>query len=286
MAQLATEADTENFLQQLLSDIENNRLNLPTLPEVAIKVREVVEDPEVSATAVSKIISTDTALTARLLQVANSPLMRGNAQVENVQHAVTRLGNVMVRNLVTTLVMEQLYQASSLSMVKKYLKELWVHSTTVAAMSNVIARKFTKLKPDEAMLAGLIHDIGSLPVVMRAETVPHIIGDPQSLQQVIAALHTRVGNEILSQWHFPVELIKVAADHEDLTRDESESPDLVDVVMVANLHSHIGSQHYHADTNWENIPAFKKLGLSPDDSIKAMEEAREEVLAVQGLLNG
>lgn len=274
----------DRFLKQLLDDIEHDRLSLPTLPEVAIRIREVVEDPDTNTNTLAKIISTDTALTARLLQVANSPLMRGSKEIENINQAITRLGNMMVRNLVTTLVMAQLYQASTSKVVKQYLRNSWLHNTMVAAISSVFARKFTKLKPDEAMLAGLIHDIGSLPILIRAETIPELINNAHALQWVIFQLHTRIGQAILKKWNFSQEMVDVVSQHENLARDKTPTPDLVDVVLIANLHSHIGTEHFHAQNQWENIPAFKKLGLSPDASIKALEEAREEVQLIQKIL--
>lgn len=273
----------EKFLSDLLDDIYHNRLILPTLPEVALKVRSVVNDPNATAGQIAKVIATDVSLSARLIQVANSPLLRGNKAVDNLQTAIARLGNVLVRNLVTGMVMEQLHQART-PLLRARLTVLWQHSTQVAAISHVLATHFTTLKPDEALLGGLIHDIGALPILARAEKVPELMADKEALDRVISHLHTQVGKAILEAWDFPADLISVVAEHEDLDRDKTPTVDYADVVLVANLQSYIDSSHPHSNADWEHIPALAKLGLSPEVSIVKMEETAEDVQEVQRLL--
>ncbi|MEX0614476.1 MAG: HDOD domain-containing protein, partial [Methylophaga sp.] len=175
----------DQLYNSILDDLATGKLLLPTLPEVALKVREVVNNQDVTAAQLADIIVTDSALSARLLKVANSALYRGRVPVESVQTAVTRLGLQMVRNLVTSLVMEQMFKPTS-RLLEKRMRELWEHSTEVAAISQVIASKQPGIKTDEAMLAGLIHNIGVLPILMRAENTPGLIEDDARLEQLIA----------------------------------------------------------------------------------------------------
>lgn len=273
----------EKFLADLLNDIEHNRLVLPTLPEVALKVRKVVENPDASAAQIAKVITIDAALSARLIQVANSPLLRGRVPVESLPNAIARLGNTMVRNLVTSFMMEQLHQAKS-ALIQRRLKDIWLHNTQVAAISHVLAAHFTALKPDEALLAGLIHDIGALPILTRAQKFPELMENEQALTEVVNTLHARVGTAILEAWEFPPELIAVPAEHENLAYVADGVIDYVEVVLVANLQSYIGSTHPHASADWSTIPAFAKLGLSTEISVVSMEQTAEEVKEVQRLL--
>lgn len=277
--------DLENqLLAKLLDDINNNRISLPTLPEVALKVRDVIEDPNSSAAKVAITIGADPVLSTKLLQVANSVMYRGKTPIENLQNAIARLGSTVVRNIVTGIVMEQLYQNKKANPAsEKQLKQLWLHSTKVAAISHVFARKFTKLKPDQAMLAGLIHDIGAIPIYTEAPKITEFKDNPELLESVVAKLHNLVGTTILDAWNFPQELIDVVANHEDLQYDSGEGIDYIDIVTVANILSHLGSQHRLAKMEWTEIAAFKKLGLSPEDSIAALEEAQEEVSIIQNM---
>ena len=275
------------LLSKFLDDINHNRLALPTLPEVALKVRKIVEDPTASAAQISVVIGSDPVLSAKLLQVANSPMYRAARPIENLQAAIARLGCSVVRNIVTGIVMEQLYQNKSGGNKKaeQKLRELWLHSTKVGAIAHVIARKFTDLKADQAMLGGLIHDIGAIPIYCEADNMPELMEDDERLGHIVHKLHTLIGTSILDEWNFPQELIEVVAEHENLERESGERVDYVDVVTVANLHSYIGTDHPLAQRDWSEIPAFKKIGLTPEESIDAMEEAREEVSIMQKMLS-
>lgn len=278
-------AAEDKFLATLLDDIRHNRLTLPTLPEIALKVRNMVDDPHTSSSQIAKVITSDPALTARLIQVANSAMLRGRAPVDNVQTAVARMGGKLVRNLVTGLVMQQLYQARS-PVTRKLLKDVWQHSTQVAAISYALAAHFTRIKPEEALLGGLIHDIGALPILKRAEKYPELLQDESALLDVVRRMHCEVGKVILQEWGFTPELVAAAAEHETLQRRPDKPADCADVVLAANLQSHIGTDHPHTHLDWSAIPVFAKLGISTDVSVVSMEDTAEQVQEMQRLLTG
>lgn len=267
--------EQETFYNEILADLESGTLVLPTLPEVALKVRDVVDDPDTTSAKLANIIVTDPALSTRLLKVANSALYRGRVPVESVQMAVSRLGLTMVRNLVTSLVMEQMFQATS-NRLEKRLHDLWDHSTEVAAISQVIAAKQPGIKADEAMLAGLIHDIGVLPILMKAEESPEILKDSALLDSLILRLHTRIGAAILRSWKFPESLIAVAAEHENYHRDTGNGPDLVDIIQVANLQSYINTDKALSEQQLQNIKAFSKLNIDTNINVVELDENSAE----------
>jgi HD-like signal output (HDOD) protein len=267
--------EQETFYNNILAELEDGSLVLPTLPEVALKVRDVVDDPDVTAQALSEIITTDAALSARLLKVANSPLYRGRVAVESVQMAVSRLGLKMVRNLVTSLVMEQMFQATS-NRLEKRLHELWIQSTEVAALSQVLASKQAGIKTDEAMLAGLIHNIGVLPILMKADQHPELFQETKILDTIIANLHPRIGAAILESWKFTPEMVAVPAEHTNLNRNSKNGPDLVDVVQVAVLQSYINTEKAHDPGTLDGVPAFAKLGIDTDVSVVELDEDSDE----------
>src|SRR3569833_209012 len=125
----------KKFLSGFLDDLNANRVTLPSLPEVAMRVRKLVQDPNVTAVQVEKVINTDVVLSTRLLKVVNSPAYRGSSPIDNLRMAVTRLGTDMIRNLVTSLVMEQLYQSQATHpIIKNNLKTFWQHNTRVVSL--------------------------------------------------------------------------------------------------------------------------------------------------------
>lgn len=277
-------AIADEFINKLLTDLDNETLVLPTLPEVAIRVRDALADEEQSLADVSKVITTDTALSARLIQVSNSPLLRTSHAIESVEAAVTRMGSNMVRNLVTSIVMEQMFQATS-DATDTRLRTLWEHSIQVAAIASALTSQFTKLKPDMSLLGGLVHDIGALPILSRVEDVPEILNDEVLLDKVIAETHAKIGQCILDKWNFPPELVAVAGEHEDLTRNSGGEIDYVDIITVSNLQSLIGTDHPHTKLDWNTIPAFKKLGLTADVNVIEMDETSEAIAKVQDALS-
>lgn len=275
--------DTEELiLESFLEDLHQNRLVLPTLPEVALKVRDAVEKKDASAGEIARIIGMDVALSARLLQVCNSPLYRTRRPVENVQTAIARLGNIQVRNLVSSMVMQQMFQATS-DVLDKKMRSAWEHSTNVASISYVIAAA-AGIPKDQAMLAGLIHDIGALPIMVHAEEIPELRDDPVLLDKIIKKLHTIIGEKILRDWEFPQSLIDVAAQHENLNREPDTEVDYVDVVIVSNLQSYIGTNHPYTQLDWNTIPAFRRLGIEPEVNIVDIEENKESLQEVKTML--
>lgn len=270
------------ILTELIDELENDKLVLPTLPEVALKVRDTIDDENANSKEVAKIISTDTGLSAKLIQVANSPLLRGSTHIDSVEMAVTRMGNNIVKNTVNSLIVQQIFQPTT-DITDKLFREFWSHSTEVAAISHALA-SMARLKPDQAMFAGLVHDIGTLPIIKYAEDIPELLENETVLREVIADLHTTIGTALLSKWEFPQDVINVAAKHEDLERTHEGGPDLVDVVIAANLQSYMGSDHYHASVNWSEVPAFSQLGLDTEVSVIDMEDTGESIKEMQDAL--
>lgn len=270
----------EHVQQQLLNAIDKDQLTLPTLPEVALKVREVAEDPNVNLADLVREISNDAALSARLIKVVNSPLLRTRTEITDLSMAVSRLGMTYTANLATALAMQQMFQATS-DLVDRKMREIWQRSTEVAGIAHVLCRHYTRLKPDQATLGGLVHMIGALPVLSYAEEHDLLLDDPQALDQVINAIHPIIGDRILQAWDFPAPLRPIPGQHLDFTRN-SDSVDYVDIVQVALLQSLDGSNHPLTQLDWSQIPAFAKLGIDPGEE---EEDLSAEMEAAMQLLN-
>ena len=272
------------FVDELIQDLESGKLQLPTLPEVALRVRDAVEDENANAHQMAEVIAQDAALSARLIQVANSPLYRGRQEIDRLDMVIARLGNKLVRNLVVSQVMKQMFQATT-DAVDARLRDVWEHSVQVAAIARVLAGQARPgdITPDQAMLAGLLHDIGVLPILYRAEERSDLLETPGLLEDLIDHLHGRIGGAILRHWDFPPALIEVAEQHENLERRHDGGPDLVDVVQVANLQSRMGTGHRLAMADWSQVPSFEQLGLeveADEIELSPFEEEMENVSEV------
>ena len=247
--------------ESIIDDLENDRLPLPTLPEVAIRVRETADDEDASITDVAKIIETDAALSARIVQVGNSALYRGINPAETVQAAAMRMGLDTVRTLATSLVMKQLFQATH-PVVDHYLRSAWKRSTDVAALSAIIAKTSTTLESDSALLAGLTHSIGLSPILVKAESDPELLNNAQQLEQLMYEIYPQVGSQILKSWGFSDALVKVPAEHLNIDRNgDNGKADYVDIVQVALLQTLDDASHPLADVDRSQVSAFDRLGM-------------------------
>ena len=270
--------------KDILEALESDQLELPTLPEVALSVREVADDPYASVSDLAQVIGSDAAISARIIKVCNSPLLRANQTVENLNMAVNRLGMKYSADLATGLAMSQMFQATS-DVVDSCMRDSWTRSKEVAGICLTLAQGMPSLRiaPAQAMLAGLTHRIGVLPILRFAEDHPDILADSISLEAVIEKLHPSLGHRIMTTWDFSDELCQVPLEHLNFERN-SDTADLVDLVMVANLQSYAGSHHPYTQLDWSQIPAFAKLGLDPDTE-EEEEDLSENMKAALALLD-
>lgn len=239
-----------------------NALKLPSLPEVAAQVQAIAADPYASVDDLAGAILRDAALTARLIRIANSPLLRGRVEVRALPQAITRLGIYYVRDLVIALALEHAFEPRT-SAVRQMLQRIWRRSKDVAAISHVLARHRTMLPAEQALLAGLLHLIGALPLLAAADEGARIPMDPVDLFVVIESHHAQIGGRILRQWHFREEIAAVPETYcEHLRQGGGDGPDLIDVVAVANLLAAPFEGHVYDLPDWSAFPAARRLGLS------------------------
>jgi len=269
--------------QDILDAIENDTLVLPTLPEIALEVRQITEDEDSGLVDLIEVINKDTALSARILKVSNSPLFRGANEINSLQMAVNRLGMQYTANLATGLVMEQMFQATS-EMIDSRMRDTWKRSTEVAGICSVLARKQSHLDAGQATLAGLVHSIGALPVLRYVEDNDIQINSVM-LDNLVDALQPVVGEKILEKWDFPKELRIVPRECVNFTRCVPKA-DYADLVMVSLLQSYIGSDHPYMEMDWNHISAFERMEVAPSKEADEDEDLTAEMEAAMALLNG
>ena len=277
-------ATMDQFVSEVINDIRSGALKLPMLPRVAFKVRQIVDDQVSSSEDVARIIATDPALSTRLLQVANSPLYRGSLVIENIPMAVTRLGRTSIRTIVMSLMLKRLYQVEDINL-KAHLKRVWRHSIEVAAIARVLATTSTALDAEEATLAGLVHDIGVLPVIAKAEQYPNVADDSELLAAICHKLHQAIGKLILQTWKLPPALVDVAAQHENWHYHGSDQAEYLDIVIIANLHARRGTCHPLSQVNWSEVPAFQKVGVGAEESLNVIREAGDVLAHIKSIFS-
>ncbi|KAB7628473.1 HDOD domain-containing protein [Alkalilimnicola sp. S0819] len=283
-----TEDSGSQLFYQLFEDLMEDRLTLPSMPDVAVRVRQAVSDPDSGAPEVAKIIQADPVVAARLMKVANSPAFGGAQPADSVAAAVVRLGLKVTREIVTAVTVKEVFKSSS-PLINQRMTELWMRSTLIAALATVLARKLKGFSPDRALLAGLLHDIGAVPLLAHAHHYPELAGNPNLLSRTLDAYRGQVGGMLLRRWNFPEEVIAVPLNAGNWERSHEEAGDLADLVIVAQLQSVAETAEASRYPLLSETPAYRRLGLDAlgiSDSTPVMDEAREEIAEVQRLLMG
>lgn len=274
----------ETIENEIISAIASDQLILPTLPEVSLRVREVAQDDNAGVADLSRVISNDAAISARIIKVCNSPLLRAAQPVETLQMAINRLGMGYSADLAVGLAMAQMFQATT-DLIDSRMRDVWNRSTEVAGMCNMLAQQHTRLSPGQATLAGITHLIGALPILRFAEENEALLNDAYTLDEVIAKLHPKLGGMILKAWDFAPELCEVPEQYLNFQR-QSEKPDFVDLVTVATIQSYAGTDHPYNELDCTAIPAFAQLGIdaSPeeDEEEEDLSANMEAALALLG----
>ncbi|RMG35471.1 MAG: HDOD domain-containing protein [Gammaproteobacteria bacterium] len=268
-------------------ELQRGDFELPAMPDLAVDIGRALDDPRTVNDDIARLVQLDPALTARVMRIVNSAAFAGGIPVSSLQQAVGRLGRQQVRNIVFSCIVKGLFHTSS-SVLKARLEKLWKHSCKVAAVSALLARFTPGLDAGRGLLAGLVHDIGAIPLLHAAQNVPELLERPAVLDRLVADMKGEVGRLTLLHWHFDGELARVAQDAEHWYRLGSCVPDYLDIVLVAQLHAFVGEGLHLELPRIDAIPAFHRLALgrlSPRASIAILDEAAREIAEIEGLLH-
>ncbi len=257
---------TENALYTILMEkIKQDALVLPTLPEVALKVRQAADDPEINLGQMSDIIGQDPALAMGMIKVSNSALLGRSVKVETVSQAVTRIGLRQIKCISTAMALEQVFVSEN-DVVAMYMKKSWnktidIASVAISLMSLYLKdNKHTSLTLDTITLASLVHNIGVLPILTEAEQHPDIFANPTFLQQAIIKLSGKIGGSITRAWGFSDELTMLAESWSDLTVLPKEVHYL-DFIRAGAIYHNIFKNQSTQDAL---LKSFVKKGILPD----------------------
>ncbi|MDI1292232.1 MAG: HDOD domain-containing protein [Methylobacter sp.] len=266
------------LLMDCYRHMHSNNLVLPTIPDVSFKIRRAINDDKSSVSSIARIVQIDPSITAKLIQIANSPLYRGRKKIESCPEALTRLGLKTAQDIITTVAMKSVFNAKS-PLIRQKMTALWLHSSYIASISAVFAHKIPGFDPDRAMLAGLIHDIGIVPILTYADNHPDIIANPRDLVDTVRQLRADIGIQIIRQWDFPDDFEDVVINAENWFRHDKNPSNYADIVMISQLHSFIGKVGVKKIPKIDDLPAYKKLAshLNASDSINILDTAKDEI---------
>jgi HD-like signal output (HDOD) protein len=218
--ELNSEEDLEeaSIFYDVMEALKSDELNLPSLPDIAMKIRDAIAQDSSNSKTISRVIISDPAITAKLIKTANSVLYRRGEPISSCEKAVIRLGNKTTTELVTCYALRELFNSSS-KLLEKRMKQLWSHSVEIAAVSFVLAKQTPGFDPDHALLTGLVHDIGVLVILALSVDYPDIINNPRHLDHLVKHMRNEIGATVLTKWEFDEGTIVTATHSQDWMRD-------------------------------------------------------------------
>jgi HD-like signal output (HDOD) protein len=274
-----------DFVRTLAAELSGGDVDLPSFPEIAVRVRRVLSDPKSSVDQVVRVVGSEPALAARLLRISNSAsLNRSGRPVTDLRTAINRIGYNMVRSASISFSMAQIRKSNRLVGLEHHLNDLWHSSTLVAAFAYVLARNCTKVNPDEAMLTGMMHGIGKLYVLTRAIDHPELFASDTTLNEIIGDWHASIGKAILENWNFSESMAQAIGEQTDFTRTEDGPPDLRDVIAVSILMASHVADVPGLEAALHDLGAARRLGLDETKTLAVMRESAAEVTALSQAL--
>lgn len=250
----------EGLKFSLYSSFLKGNAKVPQMPETSLRLRKLLDSEHASLEQVTRLLLSNPPLAAYLLQFASSPMLRNVRQGVNLQEVVSRIGMQRVNNLVLTFAVEHLFVSQDPVLIKVF-RTRWNAALMCGAFCACLAQQLTRLPMEDAMLAGLLQDIGSLPLLDELERWPEVSREPEALQSLCEQLSADVGVIVLTAWRLPAMLVDSARHRGAWKRQREGTADLADLVQVARQLT--AGTH---DDQLAQLPAWRRLlGERADD---------------------
>lgn len=276
--------DTEGLLlYRIYQAIKDGTLSLPSMPEVALRIRDATLRPEASLQDIARIVQLDPVVAAGLMRVANSAALRGTQPIRSLSEALNRLGFEKTRSLATQIAISQVFKAPN-ALIGQRMHALWEHSVRTSALAAVLARHSQGLDAEHAQLAGLLHDIGCVPLLAYAAGESPFT-DGVDLEQALRQLGVPVGLLVLDYWELGGDLTQVVQYADNWERASSQAtPETVDLIIVAQR-LQLGDDGTLPAL--DDMPAYRRLGLGaaePELTDALRQEGERYLAEIRSLL--
>jgi HD-like signal output (HDOD) protein len=273
-------------IRRLSIEVAAGDVRLPSLPDIAIRVQKVLDDPRAPRSQIVKVVAADAALAARIMKLANSAFLNpSSAEITDLQRALTQLGQQLVRCSAVSFSLQQMKLGSGGEELRPHIRELWRKGALVAAIAYVLAKETGAAKPDVALMCGLMHNIGELYVLI---SEPHRAAEFASNQATRALLnewHPRIASAILKHWKFPVD-INMAVGQQNVPDDKRTPDGLADVLTSAKaLEECVLNRDLLSDAVTAG-KSFEHLKLTAADCKRLLGEAAEQIKGLRAALSG
>ena len=257
---------------RILEDIARNlsgEINFPTSIDLAIMLRNILKNPEATADEIARVVAVEPLIASKILRLANSHAYNPcGPTITDLNAAIKLLGPQTVRTASLAMTMDQVLKSKNLACFDKFAKLTWEHSILSAAIAQVLARHVPRINPQEAMLAGLVHDIGIYYLFYRASEFSEYLDNETALFELVMDWHESVGESVLAALGVPEEIVNSVRDHDRPRLTDSDPYTMSDIVYIANL---------LAGSNWEWLP--NTVSAKEEQAMNKTRERYCQVLA-------
>ncbi len=275
------QADKADLLGAIEADLAADRLRLPSLPEIALRIRKAIANANCDNRQIADLLAADPAVAAKILKIANSPLCRGTAVVSTLREAVMRIGWVTVSELVVCFSLKDIFQADSPD-IRERFAELAGSAVRIGATATVIAERVAKPLADQALIAGLLSNIGALPLLERAKREPAFDAAPAEVDELLARHAASVGESICRKWALGDDVARAVRHADGWTFAEEGPISLPEIVIVARYHTLLVNPPRRDAPRPESIKAMRILGpeFDPQVSVDIIRESKSRIEAL------
>ena len=273
---------------QLYHDLKNDKAILPSLPDLALRIRNAIDDEVSDAKTIARLVESDPAMATKLLKAANSALYGGLGGIDTCSGAVVRLGMDTTKQLVLTFALKEVFYNDD-PMVQKRMHVLWKHSAQIAALCFVLAREIKGMSAEEALLIGLVHDVGAIAILNYIQKFPELAQDEVALEETIDRMRGELGAMILRKWNFPPAVVAGARDAETWLRRHNREVDFTDLLIVAQAHERLRKHQLDGLPPLEKISAIQRVlgqDATPEKSLDILHAAKAQVDQMRSVLRG
>lgn len=285
LAELNAQSAAFRFVAMLAGEVSHGQIDLPAFPEVVARVKNALSKDDVTPVKIAQIASTEAGLAARLMTMANSAMLNPSGNpITELKSAVVRIGYNNVRTTAVAYAVGKLKQAEELKPIRNELELLWREAIMTAALAWATARRVAHINADEAMLTGLVHNIGKVYILSRSQRMAGSAFNVADTMPIVRDWHANVGRAIVESWHFAPHIAAAVGEHEDLDRLVKQA-DMADVLQIAaRLYPSVADPKAEVPGDLSSSLAYSRLGLDRNKLKQIVDESAQAIKTLSAAL--
>lgn len=289
-ANLPHNREAAAFVASLARSLHDSKLEIPSCPDAALRLQRALSSTDIDPSVVESAAAADPALALRIMRMANSVMLNPmGREVRDLRTAIARIGYNMVRTASVSFILHQLVDAGPAPEPRARMLRLWEESLHVAAFATVMARRHTRLNPDVALLAGLLHGVGKLYILTRLAIETGLCGNETVRERLLRDWHAPTAGVIVQSWLLSEEIVDAVESSHDVRTVRQGPLTVGDVVTASRLlaEAHLGEeQQACATVVAEHEALFRRLGIDAEAAAQVSSEAHEQLASLFAAISG